>query len=296
MYLPIIHFITSTKFGLSPDFLTLANLGEQTADPNAQMLVKLTLKKVATGLVILFVCSGSLVGIEKINSWLSEKVARRFRLIIRQSLPFWRAAIILITIFTLIKIFVDLSANNLLALTGTVSVALGFAFKDYASSLIAGFIALFEQPYRVGDRIQIGEHYGEVMSYGLRGMRLQTPTDNLVTIPHNKLWTEPIVNSNDGELEARVITDFYLAHDVKIDLVMKILYQGAYTSKFTQLKLPIMVIVKENSWATHFMLHSYPMDARDEFIYQTDLIKRCKQAFTKYGISYPAFGRSLSEN
>ncbi len=78
-----------------------------------------------------------------------------------------------------------MSANNLLALTGTISVALGFAFKDYASSLIAGFVALFEVPYRVGDRIQIGEHYGELISFGLRGIRLRSPSDNIVTIPHN---------------------------------------------------------------------------------------------------------------
>lgn len=257
------------------------------------MFVKLTLGKIANGLLVVAVAYLLLVGIEKFNSWLSEKVARRFRLVIRQSLPFWRAAILMVTAITLMRMFLRLSANNLLALTGTISVALGFAFKDYASSLIAGFVALFEGPYRVGDRIQIGEHYGEIISYGLRGMRWQTPTDNVVTIPHNKLWTEPIANSNDGELEAQVITNFYLAHDVDMDIAIKILYQAAYTSKFTQLKLPILVTVKESSWATHFMLKSYPMDARDEFVYQTDLIKRCKQAFSKYEISYPAFGRNF---
>lgn len=277
------------------DSTILANATIDAGDANAQMFVQLTLGKIARGLLVVAVAYLLLLGIEKFNSWLSEKVARRFRLMVRQSLPFWRAAILVVTLIILMRMFLRLSANNLLALTGTISVALGFAFKDYASSLIAGFVALFEGPYRVGDRIQIGEHYGEIISYGLRGMRLQTPTDNVVTIPHNKLWTEPIANSNDGALEAQVITNFYLGHDVDIDLVIKILYQAAYTSKFTQLKLPILVTVRESSWATHFMLKSYPMDARDEFIYQTDLIKRCKQAFNKYEISYPAFGRDVED-
>ncbi len=180
-----------------------------------------------------------------------------------------------------------MSANNLLALTGTISVALGFAFKDYASSLIAGFVALFEVPYRVGDRIQIGEHYGEVISFGLRGIRLRTPSDNIVTIPHNKIWTEPISNSNDGALEAQVMVDFYFAQDVDLDLVMKILYEAAYTSQYTQLKLPIVVTIDETPWATHLMLKAYPMDARDENIYKTDLLKRSKQALIHYGIKYP---------
>jgi small-conductance mechanosensitive channel len=245
----------------------LANVTNNAGDPDAQMFVKLTLGKIARGLLVVTVAYLLLLGIEKFNSWLSEKVARRFRLMIRQSLPFWRAAILLGTVIILMRMFLRLSTNNLLALTGTISVALGFAFKDYASSLIAGFIALFEGPYRVGDRIQIGEHYGEIISYGLRGMRLQTPTDNVVTIPHNKLWTEPIANSNNGALEAQVVTDFYLAHDVDIDLVIKILYQAAYTSKFTQLKLPILVTVRESSWATHFMLKF----GRNEILHQLQI-------------------------
>ena len=35
------------------------------------------------------------------------------------------------------------------------------------------------------------------------------------------------------------------------------------------------------------MLKAYPMDARDESIYKTDLLKRSKQALIHYGISYP---------
>ena len=185
------------------------------------------------------------------------------------------------------NLFLNLSRDNLVAVTGTVAVALGFAFKDYASSIIAGIIGLFEAPYRVGDRIQIEDFYGEVRSYGPRGIRLQTPEDNIVTIPHNKIWTSAVSNSNMGELEARVITEFYFAHDVDIQLVTKILYRVAYTSKYTYLKLPVLVIVEAKSWGTFFQLKSYPLDARDEFIYKTDLTTRAKRVFAKHNLPYP---------
>ena len=224
---------------------------------------------------------------EKLNHWLSEKVPSRFRLIIRQSLPIYRAIVLGISAIAILQLFLRLSANNVLALTGTNSLALGFAFKDYASSLIAGLVALFEVPYRVGDRVQIDEHYGEVISFGLRGIKLRTPGDNVVTIPHNKIWTDAISNSNDGALEAQVIADFYFAHDIDLEKVTKILYEAAYTSQYTQLQLPIVVTMDENPWATHIMLKAYPMDARDEAAYKTDLLKRSKQVLTKEGIKYP---------
>ena len=184
------------------------------------------------------------------------------------------------------NLFLNLSRENIIAVTGAIAVALGFAFKDYVSSIIAGIICIFEGSYRVGDRIKIGEDYGEVVSYGLRGIRLKTPTDNLVTIPHNKIWTESVANANTGELEA-VVAEFYFAHEVDTELVSKILHRAAHTSRYTQLELPVVVVMSETPYGTHFKLKSYPLDARDEFIYITDLTNRAKKAFARYRIAYP---------
>ena len=63
------------------------------------------------------------------------------------------------TIVTLMNLFLNLSRENILAVTGAVAVALGFAFKDYASSIIAGIVGIFEGSYRVGDRIKIGDDF-----------------------------------------------------------------------------------------------------------------------------------------
>lgn len=230
---------------------------------------------------------GILLAIQSFTTAISERVPRRFRLVIKQSVPFLKGVVLVITIFHLLRLFVNLNSSNLLAITGTIAVALGFAFKDYVSSIIAGAVTLFEGSFRMGDRIQIGDHYGEVVDYGLREVRLQTPSDNTVTIPHNKIWTDPISNANSGSLEAQIVTDFYFAHHADVDSVVDILYQAAFSSRFTQLKLPVVVIIAEKPWATHFKLKAYPMDARDEFVYKTDLAVRVKQACDRQQIPYP---------
>ncbi len=252
-----------------------------------QLLTDVTVQKIVRLVIVIAIAYGSMTLIKVVTTWVSERVPRWFRLLIKQALPFWKALILIITIFYLLNLFLNLSQANLLALTGTIAVALGFAFKDYVTSVIAGAVALFEVPYRVGDRIQIGDHYGEVVGYGLRGIRLQTPGDNTVIIPHSKTWTEAISNANSGKLEAQVATDFYFDHHVDAKQVIRILYQAAYSSKYTQLKLPIVVVIKEHPWGTQFKLRAYPMDIRDEFIYQTDLIQRAKQAFKRQKLAYP---------
>ena len=96
-----------------------------------------------------------------------------------------------------------------------------------------------------------------------------------------------ISNANAGKLEAQVITEFYFAHEVDTELVTKILYRATHTSRYTQLKLPIVVRMAETPYGTHFKLKSYPLDARDEFVYTTDLTNKAKKAFAKYKLAYP---------
>jgi len=264
--------------------------------PNTQQLsdnliAPITWEKMfAAGLAIL-ISYGLLFAVQATTTWTSERVPRRYRLLIKQSVPFWKGLILIIVVSYFLNLFLNLSGQNLIALTGTIALTLGFAFKDYTTAVVAGIVALFEAPYRVGDRVKIGEDYGEVTDFGLRGIRVKTPDDNLITIPHNKILTEAVSNSNSGQIEAQVITDFYCHHSVDLEAVIDLLYQAAYSSKYTQLKLPITVVVSEQWWGTHLKLKSYPMDARDEFIYKTDLTRRSKQAFKEKGIKYPDFRR-----
>lgn len=269
--------------------LLLAQTNSEKLNEQIEILSEVTLPKIIKAVIVIIVTYWGTLTIEKILNWFSERVALRFRLTVKQSLPFWRALLLTVAVIFLSSLFLNLSPNNVIAVTGTIAVALGFAFKDYASSVIAGIIALFERPYQVGDRVKIGDHYGEIISYGLREIRLKTADDNVISIPHNKIWTEAISNANDGNIEAQVVTNFYFDHRVNVEKVIQILYRVAYTSKYTQLKLPVLVVMDEKPWGTHFKLKCYPIDARDEFIYKTDLIRRAKQAFDQLNLNYPAF-------
>ncbi|WP_019503469.1 mechanosensitive ion channel family protein [Pleurocapsa sp. PCC 7319] len=260
---------------------------EETAEQTKEIVSKITTGKLAQGIFILVTAYLVLKTLDKLIIWLSERIAKEWRLRVKQFLPFLRMVVLTISTVILMNLFLNLSKENILAVTGTVAVALGFAFKDYASSIIAGIVGLFESPYGVGDRVKIGEHYGEVISYGLRAVKIQTPDDNTITIPHNKIWTEAVSNANAGALEAQVVTKFYFAHEIDVNLVRKILYRVAQTSKYTALKLPIIVVMEEKPWGSVFKLKCYPLDARDEFVYKTDLTSRAKRAFTKHQLVYP---------
>jgi small-conductance mechanosensitive channel len=269
--------------------LPIADIASESSLKIRDFLADITTSRLIRAAIGVGIAYSAIWGLRVLVEKISERVPRRFRLAIKQSVPFLKAVVLAVVVVYLIRLFIRLSNIDLLALTGTIALALGFAFKDYVSAIFAGFVMLFEGPYRVGDRVRIGDTYGEVVDYGLREVRIKTPDDNLVSIPHSKAWTEALSNANSGDLEAQVVTDFYFDHAVDTNKVLQILYQAAYSSRFTQLKLPVVVIVEEQPWTTQFRVKAYPMDARDEFIYKTDLVLRAKQAFARQQLKYPQF-------
>ncbi|BBI63414.1 hypothetical protein HSBAA_47200 [Vreelandella sulfidaeris] len=87
--------------------------------------------------------------------------------------------------------------------------------KDYVSSLIAGVVSATELPYRPGDWVQIEDTYGEVKHVGLRTVDIQTPDDDMVYVPHLKLWDHAVYNANNGGTSLQCVASFIYILNMK---------------------------------------------------------------------------------
>jgi small-conductance mechanosensitive channel len=115
--------------------------------------------------------------------WLAERAPSRFRLYLLPAVPLLKLAIIAAAILSILPLIIDPTPERLLVAISAAAIALGFALQEYASSLIAGVVTVFERPYRVGDWVQIEDAYGEVISVGFRAVQLLTADDSTVLIP-----------------------------------------------------------------------------------------------------------------
>jgi small conductance mechanosensitive channel len=229
------------------------------------------------GLIIL-VAWVSIKVVTRVLPWLADRLTGRLRLYILPSVPVLRLLILILAVVGIVPLIIQPTFQNLMAFLGAGALALGFAVKDYASSLMAGIVALYERPYRVGDWIQVDGAYGEVVYVGLRMLRLVTPDDTMVTIPHIKIWQTNIYNANDGQRNLMCVTNFYLEPGHDAALVRQALYDVALTSPYLSLESPILVIVAEKPWGTHYQVKAYPVDGRDQFQFISDVTIRGKAA------------------
>lgn len=232
--------------------------------------------------------------VQRYGPRLAEQVPGRYRLSVLALVPLLRLVIIAGALALIIPQLIEPTFENLVAVLGTVGVALGFALKEYVSSLIAGIVVVYEGAYRPGDWVEVDGEYGEVRSVGMRAMEMVTPDDTVVVVPHQALWTNPIHNANDGTQDLQCVTDFYLDPKHDGQQVRALLHDVALTSPYLQIERSVDVVATERPWGTHYRLKAYPVDPRDQFRFTTDLTVRGKAALREAEVS-PAQVRGLVE-
>src|SRR5438876_3437429 len=84
--------------------------------------------------------------------------------------------------------------KGLLAGSGIAAIILGFAGQNLFGGIIAGISLQINRPYRVGDWLQLGERFAEVMEINWRSTRLRTNDAIYLDIPNNEIVKQTIVN------------------------------------------------------------------------------------------------------
>ena len=219
----------------------------------------------------------------RVLPYLAEKGPSQLRLYLLGAVPIIRLVLLVVAILWLVPIIFNITFQNFLVISGAASVAIGFAFKDYVSSLIAGIVAIFEKPYQPGDWVEIDGDYGEVRAVGMRSIEVRTLSDDIVYIPHDKLWQHNISNSNDGARTLMCVTSFYLESRHDASLVRTALRDVALTSAYLDYQKAVSVSLNQTEWGTHYKVKAYPFDMRDQFSFISDLTVRGKLAIADCG-------------
>ncbi len=221
---------------------------------------------------------------------LAERSAAR-RLLYKRLVPVVRLMLWAIAIYTIIVGIFGLGARELIAAATAIGVAVGFAAQDLLKNLFGGIVILLDQPFQVGDRINVQDTYGEVVAIGLRSTRIVTPDDNFVTVPNAKLISEEVSNANSGDVDCQVVTDLYLPHTANEARAEELAFEAATNSPYTYLEKPVEVVVNEalnENPYLHLQVKAYVLDTRHERKLRSDVTKRARRAFRAEDLLEPA--------
>lgn len=168
--------------------------------------------------------------------------------------------------------------ETVIAVTASVGIAVGFAAQDILKNIFGGIMIVFDKPFQVGDKIEIGDYYGEVVEIGLRSTRIVTKDDSLVSVPNSEAVNNAVSNSNSGESNCQVVAEIWLPIDLNTAKARSIALESAQVSPYVYLNKPIVVLfvneIKERRSYLKMRVKAYVSDTRNEFIFMSDVTER----------------------
>ena len=111
---------------------------------------------------------------------------------------------------------------------GIGSLAIGLAAKDTLAHMISGFTLMLDQPFRIGDRIQlVGGQIGDVADIGLRSTKIKTMDNQLLIIPNSDLCNTMLINQAFPDARAKGRINLGVAYGSDVELVKSLLVATA---------------------------------------------------------------------
>ncbi|MFN2105505.1 MAG: mechanosensitive ion channel family protein, partial [Candidatus Promineifilaceae bacterium] len=116
----------------------------------------------------------------------------------------------------------------LVGTAGILTVALAFASQTSMSNLISGLFLIAENPFQVGDLLQVGTTVGEVLEIDLLSVKLRKFDNTFVRLPNETLIKSEIatltkypIRRVDLTLHVAYKEDISRVRDILIDLASK---------------------------------------------------------------------------
>lgn len=104
-----------------------------------------------------------------------------------------RFAVVTVSLVTALgQLGVDV--QGLLASLGVAGLTVGFAARDALSNIISGLFIFWDRPFVIGDLIELGDDYGEVVDITMRTTRVVTPDGRMLAIPNTTIVNSTVAS------------------------------------------------------------------------------------------------------
>lgn len=129
---------------------------------------------------------------------------------------------------TMLLSLYNINVSALVAALGIAGLAISLAAQDTLSNMISGVIILLDQPFRVGDRIEIQGlgTWGDVVDIGLRSTRIRTRDNRMVIVPNAKIGSDQVINYSYPDPQYRIEMEIGIGYGQDVENVRRTIVEA----------------------------------------------------------------------
>ena len=188
---------------------------------------------------------------------------------------------------------IDLSTLTVLA--GALGIGIGFGLQNITNNLVSGIILLFERPIKIGDRIEVGDIHGDVISISPRATTIVTNDNIAVIIPNSDFITGRVTNWSYTDRDVRFHIPVGVSYRSDPEEIRRLLLEVAHTHPgiLTHPK-PDVLFQEFGESSLNFVLRVWTRDyITTPGLLRSDLNFMINKTFKAHGVEIPYPQRDL---
>ena len=204
--------------------------------------------------------------------------------------PTYKIVRLLLIAFGLIVAFPYLPASDSAAFAGVsvfAGVLLSLSSSSAISNAIAGVVLTYTGAFRIGDRVKLGDNYGDIIESSMLVTRMRTIKNEDVTIPNSLVLNGAMVNYSRQATTLGLVlhTSVTIGYDAPWRKVHELLLEAAQlTPGILKEPPPFVWQTALNDFYVTYELNAFTASARDMVATYAELHANIQDAFVKGGV------------
>jgi small-conductance mechanosensitive channel len=188
-----------------------------------------------------------------------------------------------------------LNLNSLVVLGGALGLGVGLGLQAIVGNFVAGLVLLIEQPIKLGDRVEVGSVYGDVVRMRGRSTWIRTNENVVIIVPNSEFIDQRVTNWTANDRTVRISLSLGVSYDSDPKQVRELLLAIARNHRDVLSTPPPEVIFTEfGDSSLNFDLRIWTMSqVQTPGRLKSDLYFAIFDEFRKVGIEIPFPQRDL---
>jgi len=171
-----------------------------------------------------------------------------------------------------------------------VGLLISLGSTSVISNLMSGMVITYMRPFIKGDRIRIGETYGDVVEKTPFVIRVQTPKNEIITVPNSTVLSSNVINYSSKTKDTNdpgvvVYATITMGYDVPWMQIQQLLIEAALKTHHIHHKpAPFVLQTALNNSSVSYQINAYTKEATKIPLIYSELYKNIQDTFRDAGV------------
>ncbi|MDR0535916.1 MAG: mechanosensitive ion channel family protein [Puniceicoccales bacterium] len=195
-------------------------------------------------------------------------------------------AFMLLTVALAVLDTFGVQTASLVAILGTVGLAIGLALQGALSNFAAGVMLVVLRPFKVDDFVEVGGTSGTVEEIGVFSIVLRTGDNRTIIVPNSTFINQAITNAT-ARAERRIDLTIGISYDDNIQVAREIILRALRADKRVLTTREPLVAVGELGENSVDILVRPWVKTGDYWSVRSDLLEKIKDGLEAGGCTIP---------